>query len=86
VKGQAKAAEILHRSNAQYAEEILSHASVYDWHNKFSEYHMEVSNLLHAHIQIRAVTDVNIRLVEGLILRNRQITVCNIAYNSAISV
>jgi hypothetical protein len=86
VKEEVKVAEILHRLNAQYEEEILSHASVYDWHNKFYEDHKEVSNLLHTHIQPTAVHDVNIHLVVGLILGNRQITVCNIASNSAISV
>jgi hypothetical protein len=86
VKGEVKAAEILHRLKAQCGEEILSHASAYDWHNKFCDDHKEVSNLLHANIQPTAVHDVNIRLVERLILGNRQITVCNIAYNSTISV
>jgi hypothetical protein len=46
VKEKVKPAEILHRLNAQYGEETLSHASVCDWHNKFSEGHKEASELM----------------------------------------
>jgi hypothetical protein len=50
VKEKVKPAEVLHRLNAQYGEETLSHASVYDWY-KFSEGHNEVSHLPYAHVQ-----------------------------------
>jgi hypothetical protein len=66
---KVKPTEILRRLNALYGVEILSCANVYNWNNKFSEGHEEVSELLHAHIQPRAVSDVNICHDEKLILR-----------------
>jgi ABC-type Fe3+-citrate transport system substrate-binding protein len=48
LKEKVKPAEILPRLNAQYGEEILSCASIYDWYNKFSEGRKEASNLMHA--------------------------------------
>jgi hypothetical protein len=61
-----KSAEILCRLNAQYGEKTLSYASAYDWYNKFSEDHKEVSNLMYAHIQPITVHYVNICCVEKL--------------------
>jgi hypothetical protein len=68
VTEKVKPTEILHRLNAQYGEESLSHSNVYEWYNKFSEGRKEVLNLLHAHVQPTAVCNVNICCVEGLIL------------------
>jgi hypothetical protein len=53
---------------------------------KFSEGHREISDLLHAHIEPEAVCDVNICCVKELILGSRQITACDIAFSSGISV
>jgi histone-lysine N-methyltransferase SETMAR len=64
---------------SQYGEEILSCKSVYDWWNKFPEDREQVANRQHAHVQPTAVTDVNIRRVEELILESRRIAVPNIA-------
>jgi hypothetical protein len=36
---KVKPAEILHRLNAQYGQETLSHESAYELYNKFSEGH-----------------------------------------------
>jgi hypothetical protein len=41
--------------------------------DRFSEAWEEINNLPHFHVQLRAVTDVNIHHIEGLILENRQI-------------
>jgi hypothetical protein len=43
---------------------------VYNWHNKLSEGHREVLNLLHAHIQPTDVRDVKMCCIEELILGN----------------
>jgi hypothetical protein len=59
---------------------------VCDCYIKFSEGHKEASNLLHAHIKPAAVCDVNIFCVQELILGSRQITACDIAFSSGISV
>jgi hypothetical protein len=48
-----------------------SHTSLYDWYNKFSEGHKEVSNLLPAHIQQTALCNVNICCVKEPSLGNR---------------
>jgi hypothetical protein len=73
---------ILHGLNAQYGEETLSRASVYDWYSTFSEGRKEVSNLPHALVQHTAVRDVNIRSPKELIWGNSRITVCDIAAES----
>jgi hypothetical protein len=69
VKEKEKTA-VLHRLNAQYEKETLSYTNVYDWYNKFSDEHKEVSNLPHAHNQPTAVCYVNIHCVKELILGN----------------
>jgi hypothetical protein len=81
-----KPAEILCRLNAQYGEETLSHASVYDWYSKFSEVCKEVLNVPHVHVQPTSVCNVKVCFVEGLILGDRRIAVCDTATNSGISV
>jgi hypothetical protein len=60
--------------------------SVYDWYNKFSEGHKEVSNPRHARIQSTAVYDMNICCVTDLSLGKTKIKMCDIASNSGISV
>jgi hypothetical protein len=78
VKEKVKPAEVLHRLNAQYGEETLSHASVYDWYSKFPEICKEVLNIPHAHIQPTAVCDVSVCFVKVLIWGDRRIAVhCN---------
>jgi hypothetical protein len=54
--------------------------------NKFSEGYKAVWNSPHAHVQPTAVYSVNIYQIQDLILRNRQITVRDIAPNSGVSV
>jgi hypothetical protein len=49
----------------------------------FSEGWDEVDNPPHAHVQLRAVTDVNIHHIEELILENRQIVVHDIPFTFA---
>jgi hypothetical protein len=44
VQEKVKPAEILCRLSTQNGEETLSCASVYDWCNKFSEGHEQVTN------------------------------------------
>jgi hypothetical protein len=60
-------------------EKRLCHVSVcMNSGSKFSDGH-EVPNWLHAHVHLTVVTDVNTGHAEELILKNRQITVHNIA-------
>jgi hypothetical protein len=82
LKEKVKPAEILCNLNAEYEEETLSCASVYDWKGKSPEGHKEVFNLPHAHIHPTAVCVMNICSIETLILGKSQITVRNIASNS----
>jgi hypothetical protein len=60
VTEKVKPAEILHRLNMQHEEGTLSHASVYDRYNKFSEGCKEVSNLPYDHTWSSVVHSVNI--------------------------
>jgi hypothetical protein len=68
VKEKVKSAEILHRLSAQYGDETLPCACVYDWCNKFSKGREQVANQPHVHVQLTAV---NICHVKMLILENR---------------
>jgi L-lactate permease len=84
-KEKVKPEEILCTVNAQYGEETLFHASVYDWHHTFCTGCKIISNLLHAYFQSTAAYNVNNHRVEELILRSRLITVRGIASSSRIS-
>jgi hypothetical protein len=79
IKEEVKPAEILRRLSSQYGEEILSRASVCNWCSSFCEGREQVANRQHAQVQLIAVTDVNIRRVEVLILERRRIAVRDIA-------
>lgn len=74
---KVKRAEILHGLNALCGVEILSCANVFNWLSKFSEGHEEVLDLLHAHVQPIAVSDVNICHDEKLILRTGNYSASN---------
>jgi hypothetical protein len=50
LKEKVKPAEIPHKLSAQYGEENLSCANIWDWYYKFSEGCKQVSNLLHTNI------------------------------------
>jgi histone-lysine N-methyltransferase SETMAR len=86
VKENVKPAEILRRLQAQYGEQTMSRATVYEWCEQFREGRELVTNEAHGHIRPTAVTPVNIARVEQVILQNRQVTVRDIAAEVNISV
>jgi hypothetical protein len=86
MKEKVKPEEILCRVNAQYEEETLFHAHVYDWQHTFCTGCKKISNLLHAYVQSTAVCNVNNHHVEELILRSSFITVHDTASSSTIIV
>jgi hypothetical protein len=86
VKEVVKPVEIRRMLNAQYGEETLSHAGVYDCCKNVSGGRQEFSNLSNAHVHPTDVRDVNIRRAEERILGNRRITVRDIASNYGIRV
>lgn len=65
-----KPKEILHRLNAQYGEETISCAGVWDWYSKFSEAH-EVLHLPLAHIVLMFLSDIctGLNLAENTFLQ-----------------
>jgi hypothetical protein len=78
VKEKLQPAEIIHKLYAQYGEQTLSCASVYDWYNKFSDGCKKVSNLPHTLMFSQQLYVIH--HIKDLILGNR-----NIASNSGVS-